>query len=370
MNIVRAGLALIIAATLLYSQSEASYAQFVPIDVFVTHNAADSRVTLYFANNLTGLSATTQIDGYANAETILDNFKLAANGVIYTNPANGNPQFITPGGRVEPLAFIPQSTIPPLTIDWVISEDGTTLAWAELSFAENQWRANIFTASIDGSNLTQLPTPPASSQATLRVRLLGVANDASRVLLDIDSPVAERESGQSFATYTTLRLYNSTTRIYLPIATTNTCPCPASVADDLTSLIQLERPIVGNGYAVRVWNINTNTSQSVAAEDTIFQQGGGIVASDNSGIALYSLTRVEGAQALTGSGIGVVNFINNTQRVVRGPQNSNLRVQRLAERGENAIIIDLATNTTFKFDLETNSFTLIADKMWLGIIQG
>lgn len=350
--------------------SSVARAQFVPIDVFLTYDSTNNTAQLYFANNLTGLSAETTISGYTTADVLLQEFRVAANGVVFAESSNGAPRLATPGGTVLDFDFIPQSEVPPLAIDWVLSEDGTTLAWAELSFANERWQAALFTARLDGTNLHELPTPPAPAQPTLRVRLLGVSNDANRVLLDIDHPIEARQRGQAFDTYTSLRLYSANNRIYAPLAENVNCPCPASVADDLQYLLLLERPIIGNGFNLYRWTLNSGTPRIVPANDTVFQQGGDVVYHVEDNLALYSLVGLEGGEQATGSAVTVVDFTSGNQRIIRGPVASNLRVQALLGRDQGAIVVDLNTSTTFKLDLENNSLEAIAAKIWLGTILG
>jgi hypothetical protein len=351
--------------------SASTLPQFIPIDVFLTHNAAASTVDVTFSNTLSGLSAVTTLEGYPNPDTLLNDFQIAANGVVFSASDDGRPRLLVPSGQILDFDFLPQSTVPPLAFDWVLSEDGRSLAWAELSFADARWQAAIFTAQLDGTTLTALPSPPATSQPSLRVRLIAVSNDASTLLLDIDHPIATREPGQRFDTYTSVRLYRSSNRIYQPIAETVRCPCPVSAAENLAYVFLLERPIVGNGYAIQRWDTSTDTLRTIAAVDTIFQQGGHVQYDHDAGLALYTMTGLANREQSLDSALVAVDFLNGNQRIIRtGPPNSNLRVQSMATEAQTPFIVDLRSNTTFKFNLENNVLDPIAARIWLGTIAG
>lgn len=360
---------LIIACTFLFSNATAAQ-RGVPIDVFLEYDAINDQLTSHFLNTLSGLSVTTNLGTIDSIAFLLDSFKPAANGIVFADSNTDQMRLLAVDGSLTTLDFIPQSDIPPLALDWVLSENGRMIAWAEITFLDERWQTRVFVAQIDGNNLVQLPTPPAASQPTLRARLIAVANDGTRLLLDIDHPVADRAEGADFDTYSNLRLYIAETRVYVPVAEANSCPCPANAANNLQTLLQLERPIIGNGYILRVWNLNSNTFREVAATDTVYRQGGNAIISEDGSTAVYVLSQLEGAGDDATTGIAIVDLINSTQRIVQAARGRNFRLQSVDTSGRFAIAVDLTTAQTFKLDLESGFFEQIADKIWLGTIEG
>lgn len=348
-----------------------------PIDVFISHNRSNQQVRVSFTNAVTGLSTVTTINNVAQDRYILDDFQISANGVIFRDPATSLPRLITPNGSNISIAFIPQRPAN-LLVDWVISDDGRTIAWAEIYFEGTVWQASLYVSRLDGTNLRQLPAlPEKSSVDTTRVAMLAVSNDGNRVFFDMEHPTAPRRNTDYFLSYRSIWVYVEQQRSYrplLPQESTN-CPCPASVIQSGEILVELEPPILGNGFAVRVWNLENNRTRSVAAIDNIYTQAGDIIAYSGGtqvNTILYTLGGVEGATADDSAVFALViaDLQAGQQRIMPLPSGQRLVPITFTNQGREAIIVDALGNTTYKFNLATGNLDLVADQIWLGTLAG
>lgn len=338
-----------------------------PIDVFLVHDRDGNRVQVFFTDSQTGLSSIGVVEGYPDTGRVLEDFALSTQGVIFSDPIDGAPRLLAPNGDGFAFTFIPQSVIPPSNYDWVLSADGRTMAWAEFLFQDGVWQSYIYVAGIDGSNLLGLVLPPTPI-ATARAELIGVSNNGQRVFLDIAQPVEPRSAANDFIDYTTLRVYIGASQQYLPIAQDNGCPCPAAIAEDGRTLLQLERPIIGSGYDLRIWNLDVNTFQLIEATDTIYQQGGSLHLSRTRDYAAFAMTRLEGQSTALASSVVIVDLNEGTQRIVPAPPDSLVGIIGFYNDDQDLMVVDVATGATFKLNLETAEYLQIADKIWLGTL--
>ncbi len=338
-----------------------------PIEIFLRHNTDANHVRVYFTDSQTGLSAIGTVEGYPDTGRVLEDFALSSQGVIFSDPLSGVPRLLAPNGDIFGFTFIPQNPIPPASYDWVISEDGRTLAWAEFLFQNGTWQSALYVAGLDGSNLQVFLNAP-NPIATARAKLIAISNNGDRLFLDTAHPIEPRSANDDFIEYTTLRVYIASRQQYLPIAQDANCPCAATVVNDGRTLLQLERPIIGTGYDLRVWNLDVNTFQLIRATDTIYQQGGSLHLSANSDYVAFAITRLEGQSSAVASGIIVADVVVGEQRVIALPSGQLFAVLGFYNRDQDLIVTDLAVGETFKLNLETETLERIADKIWIGTL--
>ncbi|PJF44477.1 MAG: hypothetical protein CUN55_03755 [Phototrophicales bacterium] len=338
-----------------------------PIEVFLRHNKDANHVLVYFTDSQTGLSAIGTVNNYPDTGRILEDFSLSPQGVLFRDPINGAPRLMTTNGDIFGFTFIPQNTIPPVSYDWVVSENGRTLAWAEFLFQDGVWQSSIYIADLDGGNIRPIINPP-NPIASARAKLIAVSNNGERLFLDIAHPIEPRSANDDFVEYTTLRVYLASRQQYLPIAEDVNCPCPVHVVEDGHTLLQLERPIIGNGYDLRIWNLDVNTYQVIPAADTIYQQGGSLHLSPNRTLAAFSITRLESQSNAIASGIVVADILQTSQRIISAPSDRLFNIVRFYNNDRDLILADLANGETFKVNLETETYEQIADKIWLGTL--
>lgn len=353
----------------------ASHAQgAAPLDVFLGYDSEAQSVTVYFANAVTGLSAITTIDNFPPELNLLEEFTLTANGVIYREPAGIVPRLITPNGSIFDLSFIPQridQTL--LRIEWVVSPNGRTMAWAEMYF-ENGWQASLYVAHLDGTELRALPTIPLTdARSYSRVAMVAVSNDGSRVFFDLEHPTEPRRPEDLFLDYQLIEAYIEQRQSYFHLPGEPNCFCPASIADDGRTLIRLERTASGVGYELRLVNLEINRERRIeAAPDVLFTQAGDILLSPGGSMLLYAMGGVQAALPDDPPTFALVmaDFATGEQRVVSSSSEQRLRPMAFIDRNTAAIVVDLSSQTTYKMALDTGELEQVANLIWLGSLQG
>ncbi len=340
--------------------------QSIPVDVFIEYDQQQLRV--YFTNAVTGLSAVTIIDGLNADEPILDRFWLARNGIVFRHPADALPYLIAPSGTMLRLEFIPQRTDGLLGVEWAVSPDGRTIAWAELYFQDGVWQATLYTALMDGTELRQLPPLPARSPlSSTRVAMVAVTDGGERVFFDMEHPTAPRRPNDEFRRFREVWLYQDIIRTYSPLPSEVDCFCPAQIVNDGRTYVRLEEPIVGTGYGVRLWDLDSGTNRLISGIEANYQQVGRIHVTDDGDMVVYAMSDGTGESE---SALVIADMVAGIQRVVSAPAAQEWRPMALINRDQEAIIVDLEGGTTYKMNLTTENIDLVANKIWLGVLEG
>lgn len=345
-----------------------------PLDVFLGYDSETQAVTVYFANAVTGLSAIATIENFPPELHLLEEFTLTANGVIYRDPAGIAPRLITPNGSIIDLSFVPQRTDQTLLrIEWAISPNGRTIAWAEMFF-ENGWQASLYVAHLDGTNLRILPTIPLTdARSYSRVAMIAVSNDGTRVFLDLEHPTEPRRPDVLFLNYQLVEAFIEQRQSYFHLPGEPNCFCPASIADDGRTLIRLERTASGVGYELRLVNLENNRERRIeAAPDVAFTQAGDMLLSPGGTMILYAMGGVQNAppDAPPTFALVMADFATGAQRVVSSSSEQRLRPMAFIDRNTAAIVVDLSSQTTYKMSLESGELEQVASLIWLGSLQG
>lgn len=345
-----------------------------PIDVFLAYDNEARTVTVYFANGVTGLSAITTVNNFPPELNLLEEFTLTANGVIYRDPEGVEPRLIAPNGNVFDLSFIPQRTDQTLLrVEWVISPNGRTIAWAEMFFSDG-WQAALYVAQLDGSNLRTLPPIPLTeARSYSRIAMLAVSNDGSRVFFDLEHPTEPRRPEDLFLDYQLVEAYIEQRQNYFHLPGEPNCFCPASIAEDGRTLIRLERTASGVGYEIRLVNLENNRERRIdAAADAQFTQAGDVLLSPSGTMILYTMGGVQGAPTDEPPTFALIvaDFATGEQRVVSSSSEQRLRAMGFIDRNTAVIVVDLRTQTTYKMSLDTGELEQVANLIWLGNLQG
>lgn len=351
--------------------------QPVKIDVFIEQDRDAQQVRVYFTNSRTGLSSVASIDNFSRQLNVMEEVTLAANGVIFRSPVSPNLQLISPNGNIVNLDFIPQQPENILRIEWAISPNGRTIAWAELFFQNNAWQASMYVAQIDGSNLRQLPPLPVPDTRTPRTRIamIAVSDNGNRVFFDLEHPTEQRESNDYFINYWSVWAYLNQRGRYDPLPTDSTvnCFCAAEIGQDSRTFVRLEEPVFGTGYITRFRDLDDiRRDLRLSAFNTQFTQAGNILINATGTRALYTMAR-QGTNTeedpLTFA-LVLADIDDNIHRVVTTTPLQNLQAMAFINGDQEAIVIDTTNNTTYKLNIETGELLPVADLMWLGNIEG
>ena len=338
------------------------------IDVFLQYDVDHARMEVFFSNPTTGLSALATIDNFPPYLNPLDEFDVTANGVIYRDPTTGLPRLITPTGRVLDFEFIPQSPVQLDRVDWVLSDDMRSIAWAEIDFNQLGWQSRIYVADVDGNNLRTLPDLPILPiQITHRIEMMGVSNGGSRVFFD-NEHLPEIPEGFLFVGYQRITAYASQISTYFDLPNEPNCVCPARITNNGQTFMRLQSSFQANGYELHVWNLQDNSEIVVPAIDMPYLQAGFILLNPSRALALYLIGDAVGTDATYG--LVLVNIASRQQTVILDEWTTRLRPMAFIDRNTSALLVDVDEQITYKLRLDTGEMFAVADKMWIGTIQG
>jgi hypothetical protein len=340
-----------------------------PIEVFALQDFENARVDIYFANPITGLSTVVSIDNFTADLSPLNEFTLTANGVIFRNPADSHLNLITPNGLILDVGFIPRQTSTPIQVlDWVLSQDRKTIAWAEVVFNQLGWQGDIYTATLDGQNLRVLPGRPLLPvQATHRLSMLGVSNDGQRVFFDSEFPVTLPEE-QLFKGYQRINAYVEQVQGYFDLPGEPNCICPALITRDGQTFMRLKPAPNGEGFDLSIWNLENNRERLIPGTDMGFGQVGNLIVNQDGTLVAYMVGDNTGFDTLYG--IVLVDFSTNSHRLLTETSTARLRPVSFIDSNAAIVVVDTETQTTYKLRLETGELLPVANKLWLGTIQG
>lgn len=338
------------------------------IDVFLEYDVDNQQMEVFFSNPITGLSALATIDDFPPTINPLNEFQVTANGVIYREPFTGLPRLITPTGRILDFEFIPQSPIQLDRVDWMLSDDMRTIAWAEVDLNQLGWQSRIYVADVDGNNLRALPDLPILPiQVTHRVEMLGVSNGGQRVFFDAEH-LPNVPEGFLFEGYQRATAYSDRNPTYFDLPNEPNCVCPALITNDGQSLLRLQQSFQVNGYELHVWNLQDNSEVVVPPIDMPYLQAGFMLLNSSRALALYLIGDVDGTSETYG--LVLVNIASRQQTVILEEWTTRLRPMAFIDRNTSVILVDMDEQITYKLRLDTGEMLPVADKMWIGTIQG
>jgi hypothetical protein len=259
-----------------------------------------------------------------------------------------------------------------LRIEWAVSPNGRTIAWAEMFFNQT-WQAALYVAQLDGSNLRELPPIPLTdARSYTRVAMLAASNDGSRVFFDLEHPTEPRRAEDYFIDYQRVEAYIEQRQAYFDLPGEPNCLCPASISDDGRTLIRLVRTEDGAGYAIHLWNLENNRERRINAVDVILSQAGDMLLSPGGSLLLYTMGGAEGAAPDEPPTFAFImaDFATGEQRVVSASSEQRLRAVAFIDRNTAALVVDLREGLTYKMNLETGQLDLVANHVWIGSLQG
>lgn len=351
--------------------------QPIQIDVFMEQDRENQQVQVYFTNSRTGLSSIATVYNFSRELNVLDEFTLAANGVIFRNPTNPNLQLISPNGNIINLDFIPQRPENLLRIEWAISPNGRMIGWAELFFQNNAWQASLYVAQIDGSNLRQLPPLPIPATRTPRTRIamIAVSNNGNRVFFDLEHPTEQRNIDDYFINYWSVYAYLTQRGRYdpLPMDTSGNCFCAAQIGQDSRTYVRLEEPVFGTGYAAHFRDLDDlRHDRRLNAIDTQFTQAGDILINDAGTRILYTMARpgTDEEEDPTTFALVLADIDDNTHRIITTAPFQHLKAIAFINNDQEAIVVESIGNVTYKLDIEAGELYPVANLMWLGSLEG
>lgn len=331
-----------------------------PIQVFV-ERAGGGTDRLSFVNVLTGETTTAEVSG--------ERYTLFGRAVMFYDPAANRVLLVTPDGRVRNHPFI-QPLSDTRRIDWMISADGTQVAWTLTSAqADGQLMTTTQAAGIDGSSprevLVDGPRPG--------IRALPVAFSPDHDTLYMDYQPDGIGDVTPFQQYAGLFAVDPDSGETEFLPGEPGCFCSAGLGPGL--LLRLDLDESSSGFDVVVTNLAAATAERIAAVRmaNYTQAGAMIIAPDNTR-AVYALAQVRdfgGANQTVRTVFVLVDLVERTQSTLTQPINNFVRPVDWTE-DNTAVIVASADPTldgTWKVTLDEGRVTRIASATYLGTLK-
>lgn len=359
-------LVIIVTGFILFATAFAAGAQVpIPVDVFAFYDQDLQQVTLYFSNPVSGLSTPVTLPGFRRSQLIMYEMTVTQAGVIYKDPNTNQPMLASPDGRVAPHPFIPQQTSNLVAVDWVVSQDGNSIAWVEVFPSETRWIANLYVSDVFGANLMAVAPPPESSYEPFRRAYpVAVSNNRQRIFYDAAYPLESWAYPEYYQSYIDLHVYIAERQVHQQLPEEPRCICGAGLDSRGQILLRLEEQPLG--YDLRIWDLNNNGNQAVTNPGDPFALAGDFYISPTN--AYYSQSRNLADNRISAQfSLMQVDLTNNTQQILIPPSAQRFRV--MAENAQGIIMVDVFGGGTYKLDFGSQTPELVSEQTWLGTIN-
>ncbi len=341
----------------------------VPLEVYAQHDRAGQTLTLSFTDPVSGLSTPTLIGPFPPERHALDDITLLPNGAMLRNPGDGALLLATPDGRLAPHPFIPQTPTELVTVEWVLSPDGQSIAWAEIFPAPDAWISNVYVADARGFEITQLPAPPLSDvEPFLRARPVAVSDDRSRVYLDLAAPVARPAPGEYFTPYRDVYVYEADAGAYQQISGEPGCACAVGINPNTGGILRETRQ--GEDVALRWLGTQAvGLGEIIAPLGLNARQAGDFLLPTNSTRAFYTQWLGVDADGAPQYALAGVDMVARMQQALLAPSAQRLTPLALLDDGATLVLAGYDADGTYKLDLASGEMTQVSNAIWLGNIE-
>lgn len=244
-------------------------AQAHAYDVFV--RLSQERTQLEFADVRTGLSVVVTTDGRKHT--------LARRGVLFET--DEGVRIAYPDGQVGLFALIPAAG-ERQAVDWVVSANGTWIAWGVIVPRGEGVVSELFIADTDGGARRSVLFTSSTQQ--VGVIPVAVSDDGGAIFYArIGEPFGERSTPLTVDQVFRLNTQSGESAA-LPEITG--CPCPVGFTPDGRWFARLVADEAGS-YTLRVWNVDSGAEGDSEATVRGLEQAGGIFLQPETGQALF-----------------------------------------------------------------------------------
>jgi hypothetical protein len=316
---------------------------------------------LQFIDVQTGEATSVEVNG--------ERFTLFGRAVMYYDPTANRVMLATPDGRTRNHPFI-QPLPSTRRIDWVVSPDGTQVAWTLTALqADGQVVTSTQIAGTDGSSpenvLVDDPRPG--------IRALPVALSVDHTTLYMDYQPDGIGDVTPFRQYAGLFALDLKSRETTMLPGEPGCFCGAGIGAGLLLRLSLADNL--SGFEVIVRSLSSETTERIPAvgRENYTQAGGLILSSDNTQ-AIYALAQVfdfGGPNQFVSTVFVLVDLVEGEQTVLTPPINNLLEPVAWTE-DDSAVLVTSAdpfVNGTWKIDLESGRVNRLAIANYLGILH-
>lgn len=314
--------------------------------------------TLIFSNMFTGEEKRVSVSG--------ERYTLNGQSVMYFDRATRRVMLAFPDGTQKPHPFI-QVSDDMRRVDWMVSADGSHIAWT-LTSGDSAFLSTITTvANMDGTNPKQvLVDGPRSG-----IRALPVAFNADHTVLYMDY------QPDSIGDFTPFRQYAGLFSVEVSTGTVNYLPgepgcfCGAGIGGGYLLRFALTSDI--KGFDLNVVALDGSASQTIpAVRLNNYTQAGDIILSPDHTRAIYALAQIEkfGTPEQTEQIVFMlVDLQTMRQATLTPPINDFMRPVSWTEENTALLVVSAKRAGTWKLNLADGKLTQVAKASYLGIVQ-
>lgn len=329
-----------------------------PRQVFIERDAGSSgRDRLIFVDLLTGEERPLDVDG--------DRYAIAQNAVIYLDRATRRVMLATATSSPIEHPFI-QPTPETRRIDWLVSNDGRSIAWTLTEGAPTALVTTTWVAEIDGTNARQVLTDGPRDG----IRAFPVAFDEARATLFMDYQPDTIGDITPFRQYAGLFSVDLTTGEAASLPGEPGCFCGAGINAGYFLRLALAENLAG--FSLRASVLASGQMQTIPGPDlSVYTQGGDVLIAPDGTRAVYALSQVLGFGTSGQSAQTVylyVDLVNMTQRMLIQPTDLHLKPIAWTEDNSAVLYSDPTQNGTWKITIADSSLTRVARATFLGTL--
>ena len=337
-----------------------------PWYVFVRHDVdAESHNELIFVDMLTGDEVTIVSFG--------ERYTITESGVIFFDPVNNTVMLGTPDGALREHPFI-RSTPDTHRIEWVISDDGSHVAWTVTRFdSQNRLTTSTAVANIDGTHQRVVLTDVDTSESNMRVFPMGFSEDNKTLYID-NAHLDGITQYIAFAQYVSVfALDLETTVPALMPGEQGNCICGADLAAGRFLRLRLTRDLKFDLYVLDLQEDTETVIPALRLEDHDYTTAGDVLISPDGTRAVYALSEI-GDFGATQQPIRTVFVLADlesmTQTTLTNPLTTFVRPVQWTDDNSAIIFTSPTQDGTWKISLSDGRLDRIAESTYIGTLRG
>lgn len=333
-----------------------------PWVVFVRHDIDSAgRNELIFLNQLTGEKST--ITGHGERYTVY------ARRVLFFDPVRRLVMLAGPDGSLQQHPFIqlPQNAN---RVEWVVSDDGSHVAWTITTEAHNQLTTETWVAAIDGADRQLVYSESNATERGMRIFPMTFSTDLQTLYLD-NAYLHGISQFITFAQYVNvvaLDLASGETAL-MPGERGN-CICGADLGAGLFVRSRLTQDL--SGFDLYVYDMESHGEYIIPAVNLInYDTVGDVLISPDGVHAVYALAQVSnfGAPQQTVRTVFILaDLAARTQAPLTNPLTTFVRPVAWTEGSTAIIFTSPLQDGTWKIDLSDGRLDRIAEATYIGLL--
>lgn len=294
-----------------------------------------------------------------------ERFTIYKRSVLFFDQLNRRVMLAAPDGELREHPFI---QLPPdaRRVDWVISDDGTRVAWTVTrAQAGNLLTTTSFIARLDGTEQREILTDGPRQD----VRALPLALTGDTLYFDLGY-IDGLENFTDFNLYAGVAALDLTTGTLTPLpdeAPAN-CLCGADLREQRFGRLRLTNDLTGFNF--HIYNLQAGMSDVIPALNLPnYTTGGDVLLSPDGTQAVYALARVDnfGTPEQTNQTVFVLADLETlTQEALTRPITTFVVPVAWTEDNSAIILTNPRRNGTWKLNLSDGRLARIAEATFLG----